>query len=229
MKPYFYKNNWIQKFEIWSQYLLLETCKSPLHFLKPPLPFPLFITLFTNPISTTPPSQLSLSLSISLGFCNAATYFSQEINKMASKKVLSLILLCTISVSCCIWAEGASHRHASAPAPSVDCTTLVLSMADCLSFVSNDSTSKKPEGTCCSGLKTVLGTDAECLCEAFKSSAQFGVVLNVTKALALPSACKIKAPPASNCGCKYFALYFCFSLNISCGVSRICCFSSLFG
>jgi len=211
--------------------LLLETCKSPLHFLKPPLPFPLFITLFTNPISTTPPSQLSLSLSlsISLGFCNAATYFSQEINKMASKKVLSLILLCTISVSCCIWAEGASHRHASAPAPSVDCTTLVLSMADCLSFVSNDSTSKKPEGTCCSGLKTVLGTDAECLCEAFKSSAQFGVVLNVTKALALPSACKIKAPPASNCGCKYFALYFCFSLNISCGVSRICCFSSLFG
>ncbi|XP_002304072.3 non-specific lipid transfer protein GPI-anchored 31 isoform X2 [Populus trichocarpa] len=119
---------------------------------------------------------------------------------MASKKVLSLILLCTISVSCCIWAEGASHRHASAPAPSVDCTTLVLSMADCLSFVSNDSTSKKPEGTCCSGLKTVLGTDAECLCEAFKSSAQFGVVLNVTKALALPSACKIKAPPASNCG-----------------------------
>jgi len=148
---------------------------------------------------------------------------------MTSKKVLSLILLCTISVSCCIWAEGASHRHASAPAPSVDCTTLVLSMADCLSFVSNDSTSKKPEGTCCSGLKTVLGTDAECLCEAFKSSAQFGVVLNVTKALALPSACKIKAPPASNCGCKYFALYFCLSLNISCGVSRICCFSSLFG
>ncbi|KAL9388063.1 hypothetical protein Peur_021187 [Populus x canadensis] len=119
---------------------------------------------------------------------------------MASKKVLSLVLLCTITVSCCIWAEGASHRHASAPAPSVDCTTLVLSMADCLSFVSNDSTSKKPEGTCCSGLKTVLGTDAECLCEAFKSSAQFGVVLNVTKALALPSACKIKAPPASNCG-----------------------------
>ncbi|XP_034910739.1 non-specific lipid transfer protein GPI-anchored 31 isoform X1 [Populus alba] len=119
---------------------------------------------------------------------------------MASKKVLSLILLCTISVSCSIRVEGASHRHASAPAPSVDCTTLVLSMADCLSFVSNDSTSKKPEGTCCSGLKTVLRTDAECLCEAFKSSAQFGVVLNVTKALALPSACKIQAPPAANCG-----------------------------
>ncbi|KAJ6348414.1 hypothetical protein OIU76_004809 [Salix suchowensis] len=73
-------------------------------------------------------------------------------------------------------------------------------MGDCLSFVSNGSTSTKPEGTCCSGLKTVLSTDAECLCEAFKSSAQFGIVLNVTKALSLPSACKIHAPPASNCG-----------------------------
>ncbi|KAG5248515.1 non-specific lipid-transfer protein [Salix suchowensis] len=119
---------------------------------------------------------------------------------MASTRVLSLILLCTISVSCCTWAEGASHRHASAPAPSVDCTNLVLNMGDCLSFVSNGSTSTKPEGTCCSGLKTVLSTDAECLCEAFKSSAQFGIVLNVTKALSLPSACKIHAPPASNCG-----------------------------
>ncbi|KAF9685036.1 hypothetical protein SADUNF_Sadunf03G0012500 [Salix dunnii] len=119
---------------------------------------------------------------------------------MASTRMLSLILLCTFSVSCCTWAEGASHRHASAPAPSVDCSSLVLNMADCLSFVSNGSTSTKPEGTCCSGLKTVLSTNAECLCEAFKSSAQFGVVLNVTKALSLPSTCKIHAPPASNCG-----------------------------
>ncbi|KAF2317398.1 hypothetical protein GH714_021697 [Hevea brasiliensis] len=62
------------------------------------------------------------------------------------------------------------------------------------------NTATKPEGTCCSGLKTVLKTDAECLCEAFKSSAQLGVVLNVTKALTLPAACKLHAPSASNCG-----------------------------
>ncbi|KAF9690207.1 hypothetical protein SADUNF_Sadunf01G0171600 [Salix dunnii] len=120
---------------------------------------------------------------------------------MELRKVLSLILLCTFSISCCYWADGASTRHAPAPAPSsVDCMNLILSMADCLSFVSNDSTSTKPEGKCCAALKTVLSTKAECLCEAFKSSAQYGIVLNVTRALSLPSACKIHAPPASDCG-----------------------------
>ncbi|KAA0031495.1 hypothetical protein IC582_000271 [Cucumis melo] len=86
-----------------------------------------------------------------------------------------------------------------APAPAVDCSSLILNMADCLSFVSNDSTTTKPQGTCCSGLKTVLKADADCLCEAFKNSAQLGVVLNVTKALSLPAACKVSAPAASNC------------------------------
>ncbi|KAL0387150.1 UNVERIFIED_CONTAM: Non-specific lipid-transfer protein-like protein [Sesamum radiatum] len=88
----------------------------------------------------------------------------------------------------------------SAPAPAVDCSSLVLNMADCLSFVTAGSTTKKPEGTCCSGLKTVLKTDAECLCEGFKNSAQLGVTLNVTKALTLPSACHVSAPSVSNCG-----------------------------
>lgn len=60
----------------------------------------------------------------------------------------------------------------------------------------------KPEGTCCSGLKTVLKTDAECLCEAFKSSASLGVTLNITKASTLPASCKLHAPSIANCGCK---------------------------
>ncbi|KAK7274655.1 hypothetical protein RIF29_15751 [Crotalaria pallida] len=101
-----------------------------------------------------------------------------------------------------IWAidlsHGASPHHA--PAPTVDCSTLVLTMADCLSFVTNGSTTTKPEGSCCSGLKSVLKTAPSCLCEAFKSSAQFGVVLNVTKATSLPAACKVSAPSATNCG-----------------------------
>ncbi|KAK4803975.1 hypothetical protein SAY86_003792 [Trapa natans] len=101
-----------------------------------------------------------------------------------------------------LWAAACTSRASSpprAPAPAVDCSSLVLTMADCLSFVSNGSTVDKPEGTCCSGLKTVLKTDAECLCEAFRSSAQLGVVLNVTKALALPSACKVSSASTSNC------------------------------
>ncbi|GMJ03446.1 xylogen protein 1, glycosylphosphatidylinositol-anchored lipid protein transfer 31 [Hibiscus trionum] len=106
-----------------------------------------------------------------------------------------------------IWAVDAAHHQATAPSPSssssntpaVDCSTLILNMADCLSFVSSGSEVSKPEGTCCSGLKTVLKTGPECLCEAFKSSASMGVSLNVTKASTLPAACKVSAPSATNC------------------------------
>ncbi|KAL0335139.1 UNVERIFIED_CONTAM: Non-specific lipid-transfer protein-like protein [Sesamum radiatum] len=102
-----------------------------------------------------------------------------------------------LAFSAAAFVSAAGH---SAPAPAVDCSSLVLNMADCLSYVTAGSTSKKPEGTCCSGLKTVLKTDAECLCEAFKNSAQLGVTLNVSKALGLPAACHVSAPSISNCG-----------------------------
>ncbi|KAL5562951.1 hypothetical protein UlMin_032698 [Ulmus minor] len=115
---------------------------------------------------------------------------------MAAK--LSLIL-CLLAVFAVNYAHSAGSSR-GAPAPAVDCSSLILSMADCLSFVSNGSTVSKPEGTCCTGLKTVLKADAACLCEAFRSSAQLGVVLNVTKATSLPQACKVSAPSATNCG-----------------------------
>ncbi|KAF6149186.1 hypothetical protein GIB67_026042 [Kingdonia uniflora] len=110
--------------------------------------------------------------------------------------------LCMVLCVLALWVMVSEVNCATpeAPAPSVDCNTLIFTMADCLTFVSNDSKATKPEGGCCKGLKSVLKTNAECLCEAFKSSAQIGVVLNTTKALALPAACGVKAPSISNCG-----------------------------
>ncbi|KAM7478952.1 hypothetical protein LguiA_027165 [Lonicera macranthoides] len=108
----------------------------------------------------------------------------------------------TLTLLLAIWAftSFASGAHHAAPAPAVDCSSVILNLADCLSFVTAGSTVKKPEGSCCSGLKTVLKTDAECLCEGFKNSAQLGVSLNITKAMTLPSACHVSAPSVSNCG-----------------------------
>ncbi|CAF2145223.1 hypothetical protein HID58_049811 [Brassica napus] len=94
----------------------------------------------------------------------------------------------------------AAHHHTAAPAPAVDCSMLILNMADCLSFVSAGGTEAKPASSCCNGLKTVLKTDAECLCEGFKSSASLGVTLNMTKAATLPAACKLHAPSMAACG-----------------------------
>ena len=108
-------------------------------------------------------------------------------------------------VGICFVAGGSPQ---TSPSPGVDCTSLVMNMADCLSYVTNGSTETKPEDTCCSGLKTVLKADVDCLCEAFKSSAQFGVVLNITKAVALPTACHVSAPSVSNCGRQSSPLFF---------------------
>ncbi|XP_010547663.1 PREDICTED: non-specific lipid-transfer protein-like protein At5g64080 isoform X2 [Tarenaya hassleriana] len=113
----------------------------------------------------------------------------------SSAAAIGLILLFVSAAS----VRGASHHHV-APSPSVDCSELILNMADCLPFVSSDSPAEKPEGTCCSGLKTVLNTKAECLCEGLKSSGSFGITLNVTKALTLPAACKLHAPSITSCG-----------------------------
>ncbi|KAL9321412.1 hypothetical protein ACSQ67_013251 [Phaseolus vulgaris] len=113
------------------------------------------------------------------------------------------LIACVVAV---IWAAdvaptASSHQgHAHAPAPSADCSTVVLTLGDCLSFVSNDSTRTKPQGKCCSSLKTVLTTSPNCLCEAFKTSGQLGVPINTTKALTLPAACKLSTPSLSNCG-----------------------------
>jgi hypothetical protein len=123
---------------------------------------------------------------------------------MAAKLILS-VLLCLLAILAVDYAQGASSPHA--PAPSVDCSSLILNMADCLSFVTNGSTITKPEGGCCIGLKTVLKADAACLCEAFKSSASLGVVLNDTKANSLPAACKVSVPAAANCACQSFSPY----------------------
>ncbi|XP_010521032.1 PREDICTED: non-specific lipid-transfer protein-like protein At5g64080 [Tarenaya hassleriana] len=117
----------------------------------------------------------------------------------SSAAAMSLIAVFVLSVSSAP-VFAASHQHA-APAPAVDCSTLILNMADCLTFVSSGSSVAKPEDSCCSGLKTVLRTDAECLCEGFKSSASLGVTLNVTKTLTLPAACKLlHAPSIASCG-----------------------------
>ncbi|KAK9069535.1 hypothetical protein SSX86_011481 [Deinandra increscens subsp. villosa] len=111
----------------------------------------------------------------------------------------AILILCISAVVMNVRLVDSAH-HTGAPAPAADCSSVILNLADCLSFVTAGSTVKKPEGTCCSGLKTVLKTDAQCLCEGFKNSAQLGISLNVSKALTLPAACHINAPSATNCG-----------------------------
>lgn len=165
----------------------------------------LYFPLYIQPLSSLQISSLlSLSLSTHIytytHFCVCRYAFQNKMAVLGSRLLHLFCMLFALS------AAVASAAH-SAPAPAVDCSSLVLNMADCLSFVTAGSTAAKPEGTCCSGLKTVLKTGATCLCEAFRNSAQLGVTLNVTKALSLPTACHVSAPSVSNCGCNFLSLH----------------------
>ncbi|KAL0911959.1 hypothetical protein M5K25_017898 [Dendrobium thyrsiflorum] len=100
------------------------------------------------------------------------------------------------------WAE--TERSVAAPSPSsslppVDCMSELLSLSGCLPYVQAGSTVAKPDASCCSPLKKVVKEKPACLCQAFGSSSTFGISLNITKALSLPSACSVKTPSVSNC------------------------------
>lgn len=110
-------------------------------------------------------------------------------------------------------AAVASGAHGSpTPAPSskpTDCSIIIYNMANCMPFLSKGGKDTKPDSSCCTGFKSVLKVNAECICEALKSSASLGLDLNMTKAVTLPSACGVSAtaPPISKCGSE-FDLWF---------------------
>ncbi|KAI3695150.1 hypothetical protein L1987_78138 [Smallanthus sonchifolius] len=113
----------------------------------------------------------------------------------------AVLILCISAVAINVhMVESAHHTGAPAPAPVSYCSTALLNMADCVPYVTAGSTVKKPEGSCCSGLKTVMRTDGQCLFEALKNSVELGLSLNMTRAIALPSACNISS--VSYCGSK---------------------------
>ncbi|XP_058085371.1 non-specific lipid transfer protein GPI-anchored 11-like [Magnolia sinica] len=109
-----------------------------------------------------------------------------------------MLALCVLGMWAVMVHVGAAPS--SAPAPAPDCLSVLVEMADCLTYVQNGSTVSKPEGGCCSGFKSVLKKTPICLCEAFKNNNNLGIALNMTRAMMLPAACGVSTPPLSNCG-----------------------------
>ncbi|CAL4929533.1 unnamed protein product [Urochloa decumbens] len=107
---------------------------------------------------------------------------------------VAALLLATVAMR----VDGATAA-APAPAPSADCTDALLSLAGCLSYVQEGSTVTTPDPSCCSGLKDVVRNEVACLCQVFQGGQNLGISLNMTKALQLPAACKVKTPPVSKC------------------------------
>ncbi|XP_074563757.1 non-specific lipid transfer protein GPI-anchored 5-like [Curcuma longa] len=81
---------------------------------------------------------------------------------------------------------------------STGCTSAIIGLAPCLNYITGNSTT--PSSACCSQLASVVQSQPACLCSVLNGGASsFGVTVNQTRALAMPSACRVQTPPASQC------------------------------
>ncbi|KAJ0982527.1 hypothetical protein J5N97_010782 [Dioscorea zingiberensis] len=102
------------------------------------------------------------------------------------------------SMKACMSLAMLALMLAHASAQSTSCTTAVVSLVPCLSYITGNSTT--PSASCCSQLSNVVQTQVQCLCTVLNGGAsQFGISINQTQALTLPGACKIQTPPISRC------------------------------
>ncbi|GLT99615.1 hypothetical protein SLE2022_170430 [Rubroshorea leprosula] len=76
------------------------------------------------------------------------------------------------------------------------CTTVIISLAPCLNYVSGASST--PTSSCCSQLASIVKSQPACLCSLLNGSS-LGVTINQTQALALLAACNVQTPPVSEC------------------------------
>merc|ERR1712137_741876 len=126
---------------------------------------------------------------------------SHSQNMDSQKSILITLFIIIVSLN----SKNIVHVNAidspSAVPSTSECMDLLMNnMVTCVTFLSKGSTDTKPDPSCCSGLKVVLGTKAECLCVALKSSASFGIDIDFGRAATLTSGCNIQnAPPISKC------------------------------
>ena len=118
---------------------------------------------------------------------------------MARSPCLLALALAVLLVAAAARVYGATAAPVPAPAPAADCMDALVSLAGCLSYVQEGSTVATPDPTCCSGLRDVVRGEVACLCQVFQGGPNLGIPLNMTKALQLPAACKVKTPPVSKC------------------------------
>ncbi|CAL1398297.1 unnamed protein product [Linum trigynum] len=78
------------------------------------------------------------------------------------------------------------------------CTTALISLSPCLNYVSGNTST--PSSSCCSQLGSVVSSQPQCLCQLVNGGgSSLGITINQTRALDLPSACKVQTPPVSRC------------------------------
>ncbi|KAJ6846700.1 non-specific lipid-transfer protein-like protein [Iris pallida] len=85
------------------------------------------------------------------------------------------------------------------PLAQPNCAPTITSLAPCLGFITGNSSSTSPSSACCTQLASIIQTQTQCLCTVLNGTPQLPFVVNQTRALTLPGACKIQTTPLSPC------------------------------
>ncbi|CAN1233207.1 Non-specific lipid transfer protein GPI-anchored 5 [Linum perenne] len=110
---------------------------------------------------------------------------------MATNRIQFTLVLVTL----------AAVMYSTATAQS-GCTSALMSLSPCLNYVSGNTSS--PSTSCCSQLSGVVSSQPQCLCQLVNGGgSSLGITINQTRALGLPSACKVNTPSASRCSGKF--------------------------
>ncbi|KAK9134328.1 hypothetical protein Syun_013658 [Stephania yunnanensis] len=109
-------------------------------------------------------------------------------------KAWSALLLITLMLTALL--VSGEEPAAAAPSPSPECTTIAYDMIDCLSYIDARSDKAQPTAECCTGVKSVLRTDPDCLCAALNGAVELGIQLDVSRSLGLPSDFSVPDAPS---------------------------------
>ncbi|XP_004295130.1 PREDICTED: non-specific lipid transfer protein GPI-anchored 2 [Fragaria vesca subsp. vesca] len=112
--------------------------------------------------------------------------------------LIVLLMMLTIFHGCsCVSAQAPGP----APEASTDCSSELLTMSDCLTYVEEGSNLTKPDKACCPELAKLVSNRPVCLCYLLQknSTSSYGIEIDLNKALDLPSVCKVDTPPTSAC------------------------------
>lgn len=109
---------------------------------------------------------------------------------------ITLILAATLLLA---FPLTAAQSMAPAPVSSDDCSSHLTNVSDCLTYVEAQSNLTKPDKGCCPEFAGLVDSHPICLCELLKNANSFGIQINVSKALMLPSVCGVTTPPLSAC------------------------------
>ncbi|KAL5830684.1 hypothetical protein ACOSQ3_016101 [Xanthoceras sorbifolium] len=110
-----------------------------------------------------------------------------------------MIVVVVLMVGLCSVVSGQGMAPGPGPSSSEDCLTKLLNMSDCLSYVTEGSNLTAPEKPCCPELAGLVDSNPICLCELLGKSDSYGIKIDMSRALKLPSICHVTTPPPQLC------------------------------